>query len=593
MAFVANQGVKHVFFLPGGGAMHLNDSMGRCPDLEHVSMLHEQAAAVAAEAYARVTNNLGVAMVTSGPGGTNAVTGVAAAWLDSTPCLFLSGQVKRPDLQHSPQLRQLGVQEIDIVSIVKPITKYAVTILDPFSVRYHLEQAVYLARTGRPGPVWLDIPLDVQAAQIDPDHLEGFNPPASPGLSPAAIRDLAAGAIELLNQAERPVLLAGNGIRLAGAAGLFEEVIGLLGIPVLTTRLGVDLIDASHPLCFGMPGAIASRAANFTLQNSDFLLSVGARLDMQLLAYAPERFASAARKVMVNIDAEEIHKLGAIIDLGIAADAAAFLRELLAQRHSIQPRERTAWLKRCHHWRIRYPFVQPDQHRPGPGISMYAFSDYLTRQLSAGDVVLPGSSGFAAEIFLTAFKSKSGQRVFHNKGTGAMGLAQPAAIGACLAAGRKRTICVDGDGGFVMNIQELETVSRLALPIKFFVINNSGYASIRASQTNYFQSLTGADHTSGLTLPEWSKVAFSFGIPFHRVSAPEDLTDGVQAILDQPGPGICEIVVIADEPREPRVASVIRADGSMVSRPLEDLYPFLARDELKTNMVIPLIEDGI
>lgn len=593
MTFVANQGVKHVFFLPGGGAMHLNDSMGRCPDLEHVSMLHEQAAAVAAEAYARVTNNLGVAMLTSGPGGTNAVTGVAAAWLDSTPCLFLSGQVKRPDLQHSPQLRQLGVQEIDIVSIVKPITKYALTILDPSSIRYHLEQAVYLARTGRPGPVWLDIPLDVQAAQIDPDHLEGFHPPASPGLSPAAIRDLAAGAIELLNQAERPVLLAGNGIRLAGAAGLFEEVICLLGIPVLTTRLGVDLIDASHPLCFGMPGAIASRAANFTLQNSDFLLSVGARLDMQLLAYAPERFARAARKVMVNIDAEEIHKLGAIIDLGIAADAAAFLRELLAQRHSIQPRERTAWLERCHHWRTRYPFMQPDQPRPGPGISMYAFSDYLTRQLSAGDVVLPGSSGFAAEIFLTAFKSKSGQRVFHNKGTGAMGLAQPAAIGACLAAGRKRTICVDGDGGFAMNIQELETVRRLALPIKFFVINNSGYASIRASQTNYFHALTGADHTSGLTLPEWSKVAFAFGIPFHRVSAPEALANGVQAIFDQPGPGICEIVVIADEPREPRVASVIRADGSMVSRPLEDLYPFLERDELKTNMIIPLIEDCI
>ncbi len=591
MAFIANQGVKHVFFLPGGGAMHLNDSMGRCPDLEHVSMLHEQAAAVAAEAYARVTNNLGVAMVTSGPGGTNAITGVAAAWLDSTPCLFLSGQVKRPDLQHSPQLRQLGVQEIDIVSIVKPITKYALTILEPSSIRFHLEQAVYLARSGRPGPVWIDIPLDVQAAQIDPDRLEGFNPPEPGGASPAALRDLAAQTIAFLNQAERPVILAGNGIRLAGAERLFAECVELLGIPVLTTRLGVDLIAASHPLCFGMPGAIASRSANFTLQNSDFLLSLGARLDMQLLAYSPERFARAARKVMVNIDAEEINKLGDLIDLGIAADAAAFLRELLAQRDSIQRRERSAWIERCRHWQARYPFVQPDQYGPGPGISMYAFSDYLTQQLSPGDVVLPGSSGFAAEIFLTAFKCKPGQRVFHNKGTGAMGLGQPAAIGACLAAGRKRTICVDGDGGFAMNLQELETVRRLALPIKFFVINNSGYASIRASQRNYFDFLVGADDASGLSLPDWVKIAHGYGLPARRVSSPDKLCEEIKATLTLQGPAICEIVVIPDEPRIPRVASAVRTDGSMASRPLEDLFPFLDREELRENMLIPIIEN--
>lgn len=591
MAFVAEQGVKHVFFLPGGGAMHLNDSLGRCPGLEPVSMLHEQAAAVAAEAYARVTNHLGVAMVTSGPGGTNAVTGVAAAWLDSTPCLFLSGQVKRPDLRHSPQLRQLGVQEIDIVSIVKPITKYAVTILEPDTIRFHLEQAVYLARSGRPGPVWIDIPLDVQAAIIEEHRLEGFQPPESLGPTSEMIQELAAKTIALLNQAERPVILAGNGIRLAGGAALFETLVDALGVPVLTTRLGVDLITANHPMCFGMPGGIASRAANFTLQNSDFLLTLGARLDMQMLAYSPERFARAARKVMVNIDAEEIHKLGEIIDLGIAADAAVFLRELLVQRDAINSRDRTAWIERCRHWRTRYPFVQPDQSRQGPGISMYAFSDDLTQQLGEGDVVLPGSSGFAAEIFLTAFKSKPGQRIFHNKGTGAMGLAQPAAIGACLASGGKRTICVDGDGGFAMNIQELETVRRLGLPIKFFVINNNGYASIRASQSNYFNLLVGADDTSGLSLPDWVKVAHAFGLPARRVSSPEKLPEDIKATLNLPGPAICEIVVIPDEPRIPRVASVVRTDGSMASRPLEDLFPFLDREELRENMLIPIIDN--
>ncbi len=591
MAFVADQGVKHVFFLPGGGAMHLNDSLGRCPGLEPVSMLHEQAAAVAAEAYARVTNHLGVAMVTSGPGGTNAVTGVAAAWLDSTPCLFLSGQVKRPDLRHSPQLRQLGVQEIDIVSIVKPITKYAVTILDPDTIRFHLEQAAYLARSGRPGPVWIDIPLDVQAAIIDEHRLKGFQQPESSEPKPEIILELVAKTIALLNQAERPVILAGNGIRLAGGAALFEALVDALGVPVLTTRLGVDLITAYHPMCFGMPGGIASRAANFTLQNSDFLLTIGARLDMQMLAYSPERFARAARKVMVNIDAEEIHKLGEIIDLGIAADAAVFLRELLAQSDAIKPRDRTEWIERCRHWRTRYPFVQPNQHREGPGISMYAFSDVLTRQLSEGDVVLPGSSGFAAEIFLTAFKSKLGQRIFHNKGTGAMGLAQPAAIGACLASGGKRTVCVDGDGGFAMNIQELETVRRLGLPIKFFVINNNGYASIRASQSNYFKSLVGADSTSGLTLPDWVAVGNAFGIPAERVSSPENLANAIRTTLDHPGPALCEVVVIPDEPREPRVASTARADGSMISRPLEDMFPFLDRNELKSNMMIPMMED--
>jgi acetolactate synthase I/II/III large subunit len=592
MRFVAGEGVQHVFMLPGGGAMHLNDSLGRCAGVEFVSVQHEQAAALAAEAYARVTNKLGVAMVTSGPGGTNSVTGVAAAWLDSTPVLFISGQVKRVDIHSDPQLRQLGVQEIDIVSIVKPITKYAVTILDPQTIRFHLEEAVYLARSGRPGPVWIDIPLDVQAAQIDEDKLKGFAPDDVDTASKrAGIRELAARTIQMLNGSERPVILVGNGVRLAGGEDLFREVVDALEVPVLTTRLGVDLLPASHPLCFGMPGGIAARSANFTLQNSDFLLAIGTRLDMQMMAYAPERFARAARKVMVNIDAADIRKLGKLIELGIQADAKVFLSELLSLRTELKPPDRTAWIERCRSWQARYPFVQAEQRLQRSGISMYAFSELLADLLSEGDVVLPGSSGFAAEIFLTAFKCKPGQRVFHNKGTGAMGFSQPAAIGACLGSGRKRTICVDGDGGFSMNIQELETIRRLQLPIKFFVVNNNGYASIRASQSNYFKLLVGADATSGLTLPDFVRVAQAYGLPARRVSSPETLPEELKLLLGEPGPAICEIVVLPDEPRVPRVASVIRPDGSMASRPLEDLYPFLDREELRENMIIPIIED--
>lgn len=591
LQFVADQGIEHVFVLPGGGAMHLNDSLGGCAGLEYVCNLHEQACAIAAEAYARVTNNLGVVMVTAGPGGTNTITGVAAAWLDSTSVLFLSGQAKRADLKGDRGLRQLGVQEIDIVSIVSSITKYAVTVLEPESIRYHLEKAFHLARSGRPGPVWLDLPLDIQASTIEPKNLKPFDPselladPVEPAESSVAA------TIKLLNESERPVLLVGNGVRMAGAGDLLLGVIERLGIPVLTTRLGVDLLAADHPLCFGMPGGIASRASNFTLQNSDFLLILGARLDMALIAYAPERLARAAKKVMVNIDEAEIRKLGANIDIGVPADAKLFLEAVLQRADEIETRDREAWLDRCQGWRSRYPFVTAEQRKQAEGINTYAFSEILSEEAAEGDIILPGSSGLACEIFLTAFKAKSGQRIFHNKGTGAMGLAQPAAIGACLASGRRRTLCIDGDGGFLMNIQELETVRRLNLPIKFFVINNDCYASIRASQTNYFGRLVAADKTSGLSLPDLGAVSKAFGIEATRISDPASLRDEIQRILREPGPSVCEIMVLPAEPRIPSVRSMQRPDGSMVSKPLEDMFPFLDRDEFRSNMIVSPLDE--
>lgn len=594
MQTIARAGVKHVFMLPGGGAMHLNDSLGRCEGLEYICNLHEQASAIAAEAYARVTNNLGVAMVTTGPGSTNAVTGVAGAWLDSTPVLFLSGQVKRADLKGSSGLRMLGVQEIDIVSIVASITKYAVTIIDPATIRYHLEKAIHLARSGRRGPVWLDIPLDVQAASIDPDAQRGFDPhEESDARTGSAIdlREKVNRVVAMLHEAERPVLLAGNGVRLAGAADRFLSLVDRLGIPVLTTWLGLDLIADDHPLHFGRPGGIAPRGANFTLQNSDLLLVIGARMDMALTAYAHDRLARGARKIMVDIDATEIAKMRTPIHLPVVADAGDFIDELMRRVSTAGTFRREAWIERCRDWRERYPLVQPSHRESENGVSMYHFSEVLSDELQADDIVSPGSSGFASELFLLNLKVKRGQRVFHNRGTGAMGFGLPASIGACIASGRRRTVCVDGDGGFQMNIQELATVASHALPIKFFVVNNRGFASIRASQRNYFDLLVGADDTSGLRLPDVRRVAAAYGLPTTCIDSTAHLRARVREVLDSAGPVVCEVHVPADEQRAPRVASAQRADGSMVSKPLEDLWPFLDRDEFLSNMIVPALEE--
>jgi len=589
MHFIAGIGVKHVFVFTGGGAMHLNDSLGYCKGLEYVCNLHEQASAIAAEAYARVTNNLGVALVTTGPGGTNAITGVLAAWLDSTPCLFVSGQVKRSDLKGNKGIRQLGVQEADIVSLVKPITKYAVTVMNPEEIRYHLEAAVSHAKTGRPGPVWIDIPLDVQASTIEPEGLLGFVKKNDDRISnEAGLETKVSQVVELLNRAERPVILAGNGIRISGAVADFARLGEVLGIPVLTTRLGVDLISADNELSFGMPGSIASRSANFTLQNSDLLIILGARLDMALIAYAPGKLARAAKKIMVNIDGAEIQKINEIIDVPIIADAGCFIRSFLTQSERIAKKPRTSWIKRCCDWKVKYPFVLPEHFSRKDGISVYAFSEILSEELTGNYIVLPGNAGNACEIFLTAFKVKSGQRVFHNKGTGAMGFSQPSAIGACLAGCGRPTVCIDGDGGFQMNIQELETIRRLGLPIKFFIMNNKGYASIRASQKTYFGRLTGADSSSGLTFPDLTTISAAYGLATARIDRSDKLREKIKKVLEMSGPVVCDVEIIPDEPRSPRVSSAQLPDGTMVSKPLEDMWPFLDPSELASNMLIDI-----
>lgn len=589
---LVSAGIRQVFMLPGGGAMHLNDSLGRRrEEIAFIPMLHEQAVSIAAEAAAKATNEIGVAMVTSGPAGTNAVTGCAGAWLDSMPCLFLSGQVKRPDLKGGSGLRQLGSQEVDIVSIVSPITKYAVTITDPASIRFHLEKALYLAKCGRPGPVWIDVPLDVQAYPIDPAALEGFTPPAGPMFGDTS--GAAAEVAGMLQTAKRPVIVAGNGIRVAGAIAEFRQAVERIGAPVLTTWLAMDLLPDDDPFFGGRPGAIAPRGANFALQNADLMIVIGSRLDMAFTAYAHEKLAREAIKVMVDVDPAEITKMRTKIHLPIQQDAGVFLRDLLAQLQGVQLPGYGEWLARVQEWKKKYPLIQPEHRDVADKVSVYQFSDVLSGLLSEGDLIVSGSSGTAVELFLLAFRVKERQRVFHTRGLGSMGFAIPAAIGACVAAGRPQTICVDGDGGFQMNIQELATVVNLRLPIKFFVINNDGYASIRSSQYGYFKRLVAADATSGLGLPDLQKVAAGFEVPSVRIGTQANLAADLRAVLEREGPVVCEIMALPDEQRIPRVTTVQRPDGSMVSKPLEDLYPFLDREEFRSNMFIPPLEESL
>jgi acetolactate synthase I/II/III large subunit len=596
LGFVAGLGIKHVFLVPGGGAMHLNDSLSRREDIEFVCNLHEQASAIAAENYSKATNHLGVALVTTGPGATNAITGLVGAWLDSTPCIFISGQVKRTDRIYDAEgmplgVRQVGVQEVDIVPIVQSVTKYAVTITDPQSVRYHLEKAAYLAVSGRPGPVWIDIPLDVQACPIDTDRLPGFDPPAAAQQS-VCLDQQVSETIRALNRSDRPLLLAGNGIRLSRAEEEFRELLGVLDIPLETTWLAIDLIGDDNPLFVGRPGSIAARGANFAVQNCDFLLAIGARLDRVITGFNPGTFAGHAHKVVVDIDPAELAKFGPSVHTKICADAGAFMRALLARRSEIDSGDRSPWRQRCAHWKSTYPLVLPEHRHPAGPVSVYNFADVLSDALGPEDYVVSGSSGSAIELFLLALRVKDGQRVFHTTALGAMGFGIAAAIGACLGGGRRRTVCVDGDGGFQFNIQELETVARLQLPIIFFVLNNDGYASIRASQTAFFgEPRIGCDRRTGQSLPDLCSVAAAFGLPTDVIRDQVNLPAEIRRVLDRPGPVVCDVHVILDEVRMPRLSSVQRADGSFVSKPLEDLWPFLGREEFLSNMLVPVPED--
>jgi acetolactate synthase-1/2/3 large subunit len=572
--------------------MHLVDSVGREPRLRYVCCLHEQGAAYAAQAYGEYTGTLAAALVTTGPGGTNSVTGLAAAWLDSTPCVFISGQVKRADLLTTRGVRSMGPQEVDIISVVSPLTKYAKTILEPNDIRFELERALHLATTGRRGPVWLDLPLDVQAQMIDENSLHGFTP--EPAIDQSGeLREKAVQALQFLQRAERPVLFIGNGSREAYRKGLIVKLAEKLQIPVLLTWKAMDMFSEDHPWFAGRPGSVSSRGANFTQQNADWILVLGARLDMPQVAFSHRNFARAAKKVLVDIDPKEIAKFDMNIDVPVNADVAEFVGEMLKQLEGARIPRFESWISRTRQWRNKYPVVLPEYWTEKPGVvDPYVLVDVLSDLCTPEDVLAPGSSGACSDIFLQCFRLKEGQRVVNSPSLGAMGTGLPGSIGTCLASGSRRTICVNGDGGFQLNIQELETVHRLNLPIKFFVLCNGTYASIMSTQRNYFEGrMVGSDPASHLTLPDIRRVAEAYGISTSEIRNHSNIRAEVQAVLDQPGPTVCAVHVSSDRPTQPRATSSARSDGSIVSLPMEDMAPRLPRDEFRNEMIIPPVEE--
>jgi len=574
--------------------MHLNDSFGKEPRLQYVCNHHEQACAIAAEGYARVSGLPGVVNVTTGPGGINALNGVFGAWTDSIPMLVVSGQVKRETCMATTGtvgLRQLGDQEADIVRMVKGITKYAVLVDEPCSMRYHLERAWNLAQSGRPGPCWLDVPMDVQSANVDYNTMDSYNPTEdTPAEHPAQLRMQCSEVLKRIRAAERPVIMIGSGVRLAGAVDLFKAVAEKLAIPVVTAWTAHDCFPSAHPLNCGRPGTIGDRAGNFAVQNADLLIIVGCRLNIRQISYNWKYFARNAFKVQVDIDPAELQKPTVRPDLPIVSDAGRFLQEVDTQldRNSLAVTH-LRWIQWCkerverYDPRTQYPNVSNGKVNP------YGFVSALFEQLADDDVVVCGD-GSACVVTFQAATLRSGQRLFTNSGCASMGYDLPAAIGAAFARRGARVVCLAGDGSVHLNIQELQTVKQHNLNLKLFVINNAGYLSIRQTQRAYFGRFVGEGVNSGLSFPDYAAVANAYGLPAMRIEA-GDHVDAIIRALEVSGPIVCEVIVDPCQDFEPKLASRVLPDGRMVSSPLEDLAPFLDREELAANMLVPLVDE--
>jgi len=602
MRFLADRGIRHVFLVTGGGAMHLNDAVGREKRWTWVCNHHEQASAMAAEAYARLSNRMALLNVTTGPGGINALNGVYGAFTDSIPMFVLSGQVKRETIAGNSglPLRQLGDQEVDIIPMVKPVTKYAVCVQDPASIRYHLEKAWHLAVNGRPGPVWLDIPIDVQGSQIDPDALVGFDPAkeendghleAEAGwLTGSAVAAEAAHFLEKLKSAERPVLFAGAGVRLAGVRDRLLALAEKLGVPLVSGWNAHDLVPNDHPCYAGRPGTVGDRQGNFTVQNSDLLLVLGSRLNIRQISYNWKGFARAAYKIMVDIDKAELAKPTLTIDRPVHAELGEFLTALEAAAAGLAPQPRHGdWLAWCKKRGELYPVVQSDYLKPGQPVNPYVFAQRLFDALPEDGIVVTANA-MAALSATQAGRIKSQTRLFSNSGSASMGFDLPAAIGAYYASGKPVT-CLAGDGSIMMNLQELQTILTNRLPIKIVLLNNNGYLSIRQTQSNYFSdNPIGCDDSSGVSFPDFSRLAEAFGFPTRRCETPEGLDDAIAWALAENGPAFLEIMQDPAQGFSPKLASRALPDGRMASPALEDMFPFLSREELASNMLIPPME---
>lgn len=607
--FLVNKGVTDCFSVVGGGAMHLNDALGHKEGLKVTYNHHEQACALAAEAYARIDNKIAAVCVTTGPGGTNAITGVVCGWLDSIPMFIVSGQVRydttaRYALQFTETpLRAMGDQEYDIVKSVKPMTKYATMIENPMQIRYALEKAWHLATTGRPGPVWIDIPVNYQGMTIETDDLVGYDPAEDDAkLPPQVSEDIIETVLDKIKNAKRPVFHAGYGIRLSGGYEAFRSVMEKLGIPVVTYWNAVDLIEDEHPLYCGRAGNMGDRPGNFAIQNADLILAVGTRISIRQVGYNWKTWARAAEVIMVDIDQAELKKPTLHVEMPVWADAKDFLEKLdkacdrkltdqAEQKQTIS--EAADWAETCQRWKKEYPAVLPKHwEENGTTANVYAFIRYLSSQLPENSLTAV-SNGACCVVGNQAYMIQKGSRMTNNSAIASMGYGLPAAIGTCIAGGRRDTICLEGDGSIMMNLQELQTILTNRLPIKIFLINNNGYHSIRITQTNLFSEHTKVGigpESQDLSFPEFEKLAAAFGYPYLKAASNAEMKCAVNEALTTEGPVFCEIFTDTAQVWEPKSSTKRLEDGTLVSPPLEDLAPFLPREELEKNMFIPLVE---
>jgi len=582
--YIGDLGIEEVFTVSGGGSIFFCDALARSKKVKYVCCHHEQAVNMATEGYARVRQDIAVSLVTTGPGGTNSITGVACSWMDSVPHLVISGQAFLNQTIGDSGVRQIGVQEINIIDLIRPITKYAVMVTDPQSIKYHLQKAIYLATTGRPGPVWLDVPADVQNSMIDENALQGFSPDEIRIEYDGDLTEKVSKVVALLKASNRPLIHVGQGVRLARATEDFMQFVEALGLPFVTARNANDMIPTSHDLNIGRPGTFAQRGSNFAVQNADFYLAVGTRLSLPQTGYNSKDFARNAKRVMVDIDRAELDKKTLDMHIKIHADAKVFLQELNRQISGLHL-DVSEWIEQCRKWREKYPVVLPEYWRQKGSVNSYVLIDILSDLLTLEDVVTT-DMGFAFQNTHQAFRVKKGQRVFTNCGFAPMGWGLPAAVGACFANRQKRTICISGEGGLMMNIQELATVMHHQLPIKLFIFNNGGYLTIKQTQQIGFGSrIMGSNEETGLSFPDMMKIAEAHGIPGVRLESQENMRPRIQEALDHRGPFICEIMMDRDQEQIPKIISRRRPDGTMEQTPLEDMYPFLDRAEFEENMI--------
>ena len=588
--FFEKEKLKDIFMVSGGGCMHLVNSFGKSEKIHYWCTHHEQAAAMAAEGYAKQKNDIGVVLTTSGPGATNTITGVLDCYQDSIPVIFISGQAKRKQTVYNAEidgLRQFGVQEANIIPIVQSITKYAVEVENPQKIRYYLERAIYEAKSGRPGPVWISIPLDVQSANIDAQELEAFEKTEDKDLMPST-EDINY-VIESLKIAKRPVIIAGHGIRLAKADGLLEKFVHMYKIPVVTPIMGIDVIAGDDICNIGRIGTKGTRAGNFAMQNADLIISLGSRLAVSVIGHEYELFAREAKKIVVDIDKIEHSKKTIKIDKLICCDVGRFLENVCLKEAEISTFDN--WLDICRTWKAKYPVILSEYDNDESGINYYKFIDILNHRMS-NEMPVVSDAGSAFYVVAQAINLKKGQRHITTGGTATMGFTLPAAIGVAIANNSKPVLAITGEGSFMQNLQELEVLKYHSLNIKLFVMDNGGYFSIHQTQKKFFNgNYVGESEQSGLSFTDIEKLACAFGVAYYKLETIQQCEEKLEEILNRKGPVLIEVRVTENMEVIPTNASLMREDGIMISKPLEDMYPFLDRNEIKENMIIKPIEE--